>query len=449
MTIFENDNNIPKFDDDNDMTKIKDDTDISKFDDDTDHYSATTTSLDPSPRRTPWGYYLQQGWLQLWQQRQRNALVSAGLIVGVAALVCALTLALTAQSVVVARLGGYPVDVLSISAVTNHGTVTHPLRIDDVAALVALPSIQQSSPVTTITTEIAANDQHTTVNIAGVASTWNTIQQWNVADGNWFSRDDEQVGRPVAVLGMSLAIKLFHDTSDAIDQTVTIQGQPYTVRGVLDARSPTTTYTSDSAVYLPYSTFTYRIQNVPTVSSIIVQASSGVSTSVVKDDVTALLRQRHQLAPNATNDFRVQTASDASRATQQSVQFGIVVLGVIAVVALLLGGVALMLAIVAENAERHEEILLLRTLGARPSDIASQRIVEMLVVCAVAGVVGSILAEVTLALGFHWLTLPFLFSPLAIIAGLVAALLVGLICSLSPSRQAGQTSIVVAMRMRW
>ncbi len=233
----------------------------------------------------------------------RSLLTMLGVIIGVSAVIAVVTLTQGVNESVNERFAGLGTNVLTISPGTTSSAgarsaagSSQTLTTADADALMQVSSVVAISPVVNTTEQLVYADQNWNTRVSGVYPTYQTIQNWQIAEGDWFSDQDEQMGLPVAVLGQTVAQNLFPTGGpDPIGQSVRVGSSLFRVVGVLQTKGAQGNANSDDVVFVPFSAAKERLNPSPYVSQIQVQIDSINDVAQAQLDITALLRTRHHL----------------------------------------------------------------------------------------------------------------------------------------------------------
>jgi ABC-type antimicrobial peptide transport system permease subunit len=278
--------------------------------------------------------------------------------------------------------------------------------------------------------------------IQGVSASYQSIHNLQLAEGSWFSAQDDVTGAPNVVLGSTVAENLFASLNvDPIGKTVRIGGQLYHVVGVLAATDPM----NDQNVYAPFKTVQVRVLNVNNVGQIEVQVDVVDNMDLVQDEIHSLLVQRHNIH-DGKDDFWVQSATKAIKNAQESQSSLLTLLIGIAAVSLTVGGIGIMNIMLVSVTERTREIGIRMAVGARKSDIRNQFLIEALVLSALGGAIGVFFG---LFVGYAIVVnsdLPFILDPGAIVLAVSVAGLTGVLFGLYPAVRASELDPIIALR---
>ncbi|HLI06394.1 MAG TPA: ABC transporter permease [Ktedonobacteraceae bacterium] len=239
----------------------------------------------------------------LQSNRLRSFLTILGVIIGVSAVIAVVTLAQGVSQSVSSRFAGLGVNVITISPGTASTTgareaigSAQTLTLADAQAVGQLPHVLNMSPLLTTSAQVVAGSENWNTSVHGVYPDYQTIDSWSIAQGAWFSDQDEQLGNPVAVLGQTVVQNLFPAGTNPIGQTILINNQTFRVIGTLQAKGSSGFSNQDDVIFVPFSAANQRLKPSPIyVDQIQVQVDNPNNVSVVEQSITTLLRQRHNL----------------------------------------------------------------------------------------------------------------------------------------------------------
>jgi len=390
----------------------------------------------------------------------RSALTVLGIVVGVAAVVCMVSVGAGAQAEVSEKIRTLGANLLLvIPGARNSGGArlesgTQPtLTEEDAASIrreladaqVVAPLLSRSMPL------VAANKNWVTL-VAGINADYLVAREWQVADGRSFTGDEIASGAKVAIVGSVIIEELFDERS-GIGETFRIGNVPFTVIGVLDKKGLGAAGRSqDDIVFIPLSTAKSRVLGAvrgttrEALDFISIKVSDATATSEMERKIAALLRQRHRIREDAPSDFRIENPADVLIARGAAVRTLGILLIAVAAVSLVVGGISIMNIMLVSVTERTREIGLRMAVGASRRDIRWQFLIEALILALMGGLVGAVLgaaAAVAIAWEAGW---PILISPWAIILACGFAGFIGISFGLYPAHRAARLDPIVALR---
>jgi putative ABC transport system permease protein len=279
-----------------------------------------------------------------------------------------------------------------------------------------------------------------------VAEQFPEIRKWNVASGRFFADTDIATAARVAVIGQTIANNLFPGM-EPVGQTVRVRDLPFLVVGVMAPRGQDQQgRDQDDLILAPYTTVQKKLLAITYVQSALVSATSPDSTKIAEQQITDLLRQRHKLAPNQDNDFSVRNMTDIAEAADATNRIMILLLGSIASVSLLVGGIGIMNIMLVSVTERTREIGIRMAVGARSSAVRVQFLIESIMLSLAGGLIGIIVGVGISLVVPSMLGWPTLVSPLAILGSVVFSAAVGIFFGYYPARKAAALDPIDALR---
>ncbi|HEV2235674.1 MAG TPA: ABC transporter permease, partial [Ktedonobacterales bacterium] len=329
----------------------------------------------------------------LWANRLRSLLTALGVIVGVGAVIGAVTITQGTGEVINSRVAGLGTNTLTINpgATTSGGVrsaagARQTLTQADADALTAVPHVSAVSPMLNVQGQIVFGGQNWSTRVHGVYANYQAIGNWTMSEGSWFSASDESAGNAVAVLGQTTVDNLFATSAvDPVGQTILINGQAFQIAGVLKTKGTSGFQNQDDTIYVPFSAAQARLDNVQFVAQIAVQVDSADQVSGAQTAITSLLEQRHQIAAGGADDFSVFSSNQLVQTAQAFTQTLTFLLVGIAAISLLVGGIGIMNIMLVSVTERTREIGIRMAIGARRRDVRNQFLIEAVVLSAVGG----------------------------------------------------------------
>jgi putative ABC transport system permease protein len=394
----------------------------------------------------------------LLRNKLRSFLTTLGIVIGVGAVIAMVAIGEGAKARVqesFASIGSNLLVIMSGSTRTGgsfggYGSLPS-LTWDDLTAIraelsnvrAAAASLQMSSP-------IASEDLNWTTQVIGTSPDYFVARSWDLSLGTIFSVSDVEAGSKVVILGQTVVDQLFGNSVDPTGQIVRIKNVPFTVVGVLTRKGQSPSGQDfDDTVIVPETTFQAKIRGglQKFIQGIIyVSAVSADQTARAQTQITSLLRERHNLAPDQDDDFSLRSLAEMASAQQEGMKTLTTLLASIAAVSLLVGGIGIMNIMLVSVTERTREIGLRMAIGAKPGNILAQFLMEALVLSSAGGVIGvalGVLSARQLAARFQW---PLLVQPDIIVIAVAFSAAVGVVFGLYPARKASQLDPIDALR---
>jgi putative ABC transport system permease protein len=329
----------------------------------------------------------------LLRNKMRSILTMLGIIIGVGSVIAAVSITTGATRQVeqrVASLGQNVVTVFSGSFTSSGmrgGWGQAPgLTLDDSEAIAQeVPNVVAVSPEVRDRNQVLANGLNWNTQIMGESPDYPQIRNWNIASGTMFTEQDVRSIGKVAVIGKTIVDQLFPN-QEPVGQTLRIRNIPFKIVGVLEAKGFNLFgQDQDDTVVIPYTSHMRRITSRTFVNSILIQASSTGKISKVQADITELLKARHR---GNEQDFTVRTQLELAQAMTATSKIMSILLGAIASVSLIVGGIGIMNIMLVSVTERTREIGIRMAVGARAHDILVQFLVEAVTLSAIGGLIG-------------------------------------------------------------
>jgi len=277
------------------------------------------------------------------------------------------------------------------------------------------------------------------------------VRDYTMLSGQFFTTQDVDAAAKVAVLGETVAENLFGD-SDPTGQVVIIKNVPFTVAGVLTPKGQSPTgQDQDDVILLPISTAMQKVlgankANAQAVGSLTVQAVSPQAMDSAIEEMEALLRERHRILPGLEDDFTIRNLTEVFQAQETSAQVMSILLGAIASVSLIVGGIGIMNIMLVSVTERTREIGLRQAVGAKTGDILLQFLVEAVTLSLLGGSVGIAVGLAASVLISHFAKWSTAVSPLSILLAFLFSALVGVFFGYYPARKAAFMDPIEALR---
>jgi macrolide transport system ATP-binding/permease protein len=374
----------------------------------------------------------------------RAILTLLGIVIGVASVIAMLAIGDGAKQAVVERVSAMGSNLLLVrpGAPNQRGfSGTATLVVADVEAMNAeVPNIIAAIPEqnSSVTLRFGNNDTSTSIN--GTSSKFPLARQWPVARGTFFSEEDEANYATVAVLGQTVAEALFPDGQDPIGQYVLVNNLVFQVVGVMAERGASPMGSDqDDIVFVPYSTSSLRISGQRYLRNVTVAVKDVSRIDATQDAVEKLLLERHGLV-----DFQTRNMASIIETMEETQNTMTILLGSIAAISLLVGGIGVMNIMLVSVTERTREIGIRMATGAREGNIMQQFLIEAVVVSALGGAIGVVFGLAAAAVIGAFGT-PIQYSTGPVLLAFGCAFATGLIFGFLPARKAAQLDPVVAL----
>jgi putative ABC transport system permease protein len=378
-----------------------------------------------------------------------------GMVIGVGAVIAMLGIGQGADQTMqkqIANLGSNMLFVTSGSM--NLGGLglgwgaTKTLVRDDVTAMVKeCHAVAAAAPGTQTTAQVVYGNDNWGTRVTGTTPEYFDIRTWPFQNGASFTEDDVTTAANVAVIGDTVRKNLFAAT-DPVGKTIRIGNLPFIVVGVLEAKgqSPAMSEDQDDTIILPLTTLQKKITGQTWLRWVMLSAKSQSASYAAKQQIESLLRDRHRIREGQPDDFSVRNLAEFAQAASETSSVMTLLLGSIAGISLLVGGVMIMNIMLVSVTERTREIGIRLAIGATESDVQRQFLTEAVVISLIGGALGiliGLVASYVISTTVGW---PILVSPTAIAGSAAVSMAVGIFFGFYPAQKAAQLDPIDALR---
>jgi putative ABC transport system permease protein len=390
----------------------------------------------------------------LRRNKLRSVLTALGIIIGVGAVIAMVSIGNGAKTQVEQQIASLGENVILIfsGSVTSSGIRTGwgsagTLKIEDAEAIRReVPGVIAVSEEIISTSQVSAGNQNWFTRIYGESPEYFEIRKWPLSDGAVFTPQDVRSSNKVCVIGRTTASQIFGSESP-IGRVLRIKGVPFLITGVLTPKglSPQGT-DQDDIVIMPYTSAMKRVIGGTTLRGINVQVASPNDLAPAQQQITELLRQRHNIRAGRDDDFTVRNQQEIAETATATSRIMALLLGAIASVSLVVGGIGIMNIMLVSVTERTREIGVRLAVGAHGRDILTQFLIEAVTLSVIGGAIGILLglgASRMLSIFAHW---PTLISTPSIIAAFFVSAAVGIFFGFYPAREAARLDPIEALR---
>ncbi|HEX4077071.1 MAG TPA: ABC transporter permease [Candidatus Acidoferrales bacterium] len=384
----------------------------------------------------------------------RTLLTMLGIIIGVMAVICIVGVGTSASEQVQDQIQSLGVNMLFVMAGSvNSGGVqmgtgaTNTLMVSDAHAMLQeIPQITMISPETDTTVQAVYEGQNWATRDQGVGTDYFNIRNWPVVVGSSFSDRDIDTAADVCVIGSTVAYKLFSG-DNPIGKVIRVKTLPVTVIGELATKGQSTFgQDQDDVIMMPYTTVMKKLVGVDWLQVITASVDSKNDIDSVTSDITALLRQRHHLRADENSDFSIRSPAEIAQTVGRISLILTVLLGSVAAISLLVGGIGIMNIMLVSVTERTREIGVRIAVGATEGDVQRQFLSEAVVLSSIGGLIGvvfGIASSIFVAKAMAW---PTAVSPLSIVGAVAFSAGVGIFFGYYPARKASRLDPIEALR---
>ena len=390
----------------------------------------------------------------LRRNKLRSVLTALGIIIGVAAVIAMVGIGNGAKAQVEAQIASLGQNVILIfsGSTTSSGIRTGwgnagTLKIEDAEAIRReVSGVVAVSEEIRAATQVAAGNQNWLTQVLGESADYLDIRQWQLADGASFTPQDVRSANKVCIIGRTTATQVFGN-DDPVGQVLRVKNVPFVVTGVLTPKGLSALGSDqDDVVIMPYTSAMKRVIGGTTLRNINVQVGDARQLPAAQQQIISLLRQRHNIRAGKDDDFTVRGQQEiADMATAQSKTMT-VLLGAIAGVSLIVGGIGIMNIMLVSVTERTREIGVRLAVGAHGRDILTQFLIEAVALSSVGGMIGiafGVGVSRVLSVYENW---PTLISLSSIIVSFLFSAAVGIFFGFYPARKAAALDPIEALR---
>tara|TARA_Y100001933_G_C18953785_1_gene545041 strand:+ start:251 stop:1459 length:1209 start_codon:yes stop_codon:yes gene_type:complete len=385
------------------------------------------------------------------RNKLRSFLTALGIIIGVASVVVMVHLGRSATRAVteeIASIGSNLLFVMPGTSQRGPGGLripAEPFELADAEAIerevpgvVVAPSLSRSATV-------VYGNANESVSVEGTTNAYFEVRNHPLAYGRPFEPAEVRSGAAVCIIGQTLVDDMYLDATP-LGSTLRVGRTACRVVGVLSAKGTSMGQDRDRTVLMPIKTVQRRLAGELDVNVMYVSALVDGTTPRVQDDIEALLRQRRRIAPGAEDDFNVRDTQDVADALERTTNTLTVLLGAIAAVSLLVGGIGIMNIMLVSVTERTREIGIRLAIGARTADVLTQFLVESVVLSTIGGIIGLAIGMSATWLATAQLDLPFVLSPGTMALGFGFSVFIGVLFGFIPARKAAHLNPIDALR---
>jgi putative ABC transport system permease protein len=413
----------------------------------------------PVMKERAWSWMLfsesfQMALTSLYANKMRSLLTMLGIIIGVGAVIALVSVGMGVRSNVTSSIASLGSNMLIVSpGSSNRGGVRgaagsmQTLKYDDAKAIKdKIKNIDYVSPSVSSSYQIVYGNNNWKTSVQGVTPEFMSIRSLTIGYGSFVSTDDMNKRNRVAVIGTTVASNLFAK-DNPVGKNIRINNQPYKVIGLLESKGQSSVgQDQDDVIYIPLTTAQERMLGITYVQSINVQVSSQEKMEQVQAEIENLLRSRHHIVAGKDDDFHVRNLTSLMETVNQSTSMLTLLLGAIAGISLIVGGIGIMNIMMVSVTERTREIGIRKALGATFMNIMTQFLIESMVIGIIGGIIGIVFgcaaSKIIAQLGDF--TTVITITP--IIVSFIFSVGIGLFFGIYPARKAAKLDPIEALR---
>ncbi len=381
----------------------------------------------------------------------RSFLTILGIVIGVAAVIIMVTIGSGATAQVTEQIASLGSNLLMIRVGQHRGggqtAASPPFKLADAHAILReIPAITAVAPSSSQKVTAVYSNANWSTSVIGADNQFFTVRNWTIQAGRRFLDTELRSGKAVCVIGVTVSRELF-GRQNPMDNSIRLGNFSCRIVGVLEAKGQSTFGSDqDDLVLVPLRTFQRRIAGNQDISSIQVSVAEGRSTDKAKSDIEFLLRERRHVSGSENDNFQVTDMKEITRMLTGTTQILTSLLGAVAAVSLLVGGIGIMNIMLVSVTERTREIGIRLAIGALEREVLLQFLVEAVVLSSFGGLLGILLA-VAGSLGLtRLLKIPFILNPGIMVIAFFFSAAVGVIFGFFPARKAARLDPIVALR---
>jgi putative ABC transport system permease protein len=393
----------------------------------------------------------------LWVNKMRSSLTMLGIIIGVGAVIAMLAVGTGASNKIAQQVASVGSNlIIVVPGSTTQGGLRmgsgsqSTLTIGDAMAIQSeCPAVETVAPILNSAAQVVYGNQNWATSITGTTSSILEVRDVSISDGRNFSEQDDRNATKVCLLGQTVVENLFPN-ENPVGKIIRIKSVPFLVIGVLEEKGQSLGgQDQDDVVYIPISTAQKKIIGTAfpgMVRTIMVKAKSTDDLPAAETEVNDLLMQRHRIGPSRDQDFTVRNLTQMLQMAQQFTQVMTLLLGAIASVSLVVGGIGIMNIMLVSVTERTREIGIRMAVGAKARDIRLQFIIEAMTLSLIGGIVGIIAGAITaliISMTAEW---PVVISPFSVFLAFGFSALIGVFFGFYPAYKASLLNPIDALR---
>ncbi|MBF0548350.1 MAG: ABC transporter permease [Candidatus Riflebacteria bacterium] len=392
--------------------------------------------------------------ISLARNKTRSFLTALGIIIGVSSVITMVGLGQGAYWSVQDQISKMGTSLLMVMPGSSSqggfrggaGSLTNLTEDDTESVIKDCPSVKFGGSLVRTGAQVVYASQNWSTSVQGVSENYLEIRAWNLEEGEFFSESDVRSGTKICVLGKTVADNLFGNVNP-VGKTIRIKKIPFEVIGVLESKGQTGMgQDQDDMIVAPLATVQQRLMGITNINQILVSAISDEAVDDARKEITSTLRRKHKLAPKDDDDFNVRTQADLAQTAGATLGIIALLLGSVASVSLLVGGIGIMNIMLVSVTERTREIGIRMAIGARGRDILIQFLIEAMTLSGSGGLIGIGFGVGTTHLLTTFTEWPTMISFPAVAGSFLFSALVGIFFGLYPAWKASNLDPIEALR---
>ena len=398
---------------------------------------------------------LKAAFRSLAKNKMRTFLTMLGIIIGVASVIAMLAIGQGSKQSIQAQISTLGTNVLMIfPQASNTGGVrmeagsSQKMTLDDVTAIVnRCPSVAFITPQVRTSGQLVAGTQNWRTSVYGVYPNYFDIRNLKLTSGNLYTLSDDRSATKVCVVGQTVVTNLFGAGSDPIGNYIRINKIPFKIIGITEKKGQNAFgQDQDDMVIAPFSTVQKRIMAITYIQSMLASAITEPLIPTASQEITDVLKAKHNLGPSEDPDFTIRTQTDIASAATATSGILTILLATIASISLLVGGIGIMNIMLVSVTERTREIGIRMSVGARGRDVLLQFLIEALLISLLGGFIGVTLGVLVSQLIANILSWPVTITVQSILMSFIFSSAIGIFFGWYPARKAAGLNPIDALR---
>lgn len=380
----------------------------------------------------------------------RSFLTILGIVIGVASVISLVTIGNGATAQVTNQISSLGNNMLIITSGKRmrgpEQTVAPAFSVGDAQALKSIKNLEAVTSTASASVTVVNGNENWSTNVTGTDNNFFTIRSWTIESGRVFETNELSGGRSVCVIGATVSKELFGSQSP-IGRSMRVKNFSCTIIGLLKSKGQSTMGSDqDDIVVMPLKTVQRRLTGSKDIKMIQVSVRDGVDSALVISEIETIMRERRHLSFNEDNNFNVMDMKEITNMLTSTTKILTSLLGAVAAVSLLVGGIGIMNIMLVSVTERTREIGIRLAIGATEREVLLQFLVEAVVLSSMGGVVGIVLAVIGSTIASNVMGIPFIFNSGIILLSFLFSVGVGIVFGYFPALKAARLNPIDALR---